>query len=65
MQLTIDTQADTFERAIAAVRAGYGHSIPAPRGRFGGNIGLPAGVVNRSRGRLALSLGQCAAWIAP
>ncbi|WP_405576448.1 hypothetical protein [Streptomyces sp. NBC_01092] len=29
MQLTIDTQADTFERAIAAVRAAYGHNIPA------------------------------------
>ncbi|MFE6946052.1 DUF6292 family protein [Streptomyces chartreusis] len=32
VQLTIDTQADTFERAIAAVRAAYGHNIPAPVG---------------------------------
>ncbi|MGW1364507.1 DUF6292 family protein [Streptomyces chartreusis] len=32
VQLTIDTQADTFERAIAAVRAAYGHSFPAPMG---------------------------------
>ncbi|MFJ2008393.1 DUF6292 family protein [Streptomyces chartreusis] len=30
VQLTIDTRADTFERAIAAERAAYGHSIPAP-----------------------------------
>ncbi|QKZ19772.1 hypothetical protein [Streptomyces chartreusis] len=29
-QLTIDTRVDTFERAIAAVRAAYGHNIPAP-----------------------------------
>ncbi|MGI5413922.1 DUF6292 family protein [Streptomyces chartreusis] len=32
VQLTIDTHADTLERAIAAVRAAYGHSIPAPAG---------------------------------
>lgn len=30
VQLTIDTGTDTFERAIAAVRAAYGHNIPAP-----------------------------------
>ncbi|SEE06579.1 hypothetical protein SAMN05428938_6969 [Streptomyces sp. KS_5] len=32
VQLTIDIRADTFERAIAAVRAAYGHNIPAPVG---------------------------------
>ncbi|MFD5861705.1 DUF6292 family protein [Streptomyces chartreusis] len=32
LQLTIDTRSDTFERAIAAVRAAYGHNIPAPVG---------------------------------
>ncbi|MFJ2008607.1 DUF6292 family protein [Streptomyces chartreusis] len=32
VQLTIDTGADTFERAIAAVRAAYGPSLPAPVG---------------------------------
>lgn len=32
VQLTIDTQADTFERAISAVQAAYGHSIPASVG---------------------------------
>lgn len=32
VRLTIDTGSDTFERAIAAVRAAYGHNIPAPVG---------------------------------
>ncbi|WP_406257357.1 DUF6292 family protein [Streptomyces chartreusis] len=32
VQLLIDVQADTYERAIAAVQAAYGHNIPAPAG---------------------------------
>lgn len=30
VQLTIDTQTDTYEQAIAAVRAAYGRNLPAP-----------------------------------